>query len=334
MKKITILLVLISMVSFTGLNANVILDETFNYTEADLGNVTGWSITGTAPNGDQLASTKKTISAPALVYAPSDEYVLSGVGKKVAVTYDGKGSSHADDASNYRNSKSFTEINSGSVYLSFLFWSGNQNQTQSDAISFNRGTTSGPRLWAGKANPETAGLMRFGVTTGSTTGSAIKWGANIDVNTTYLIVLKHDFSTSTTALYINPTINGAEPVAYTSDNTTFTGALNNIAFRLNQGNDANFEISGVRVSTTWAEAVAKKTATGLQTMNNESAFRVLGNTISTSQAGTLEIYDMKGSRMLQTAITDTYNCDLSKGLYIVRLTTNTGKTYSEKISIN
>ena len=59
----------------------------------------------------------------------------------------------------------------------------------------------------------------------------------------------------------------------------------------------------------------------------------INNTIFTSQAGTLEIYDMKGVRVAHAAITNTYNCDLSKGLYIVRLTTKTGRMYSEKINI-
>ena len=261
MKKITTLLLSLSLLFAFGVKADVLLDETFNYAESDLDNVTAWTKAfNTAPTGTVLASTKKTISAPALVYAPLNEYVLSGLGKKVKVEYDGVGSSNPADANNYRNIRNLTSsVSTDCVYLSFLFQSGNQSQGQSDVISFNRDNTNGPRVWAGRTNPTATGKMRFGVTTGATGSGDIEWGEGMDVNTVYFLVLKHDFSANTTTLYVDPTVDGTEPATgYTYKTAIFSGALNNIAFRLNQGNDANFEISGVRVSTTWAEAVAKK----------------------------------------------------------------------------
>ena len=287
MKKLSYIL-LGCLISVMGAKAEVIFDETFDYPEADLEDVSAWSVVHEkAPTGSVLESSGKAISTPSLVYAPSDEYVLSGLGKKVAVKYTGVGSSDpTNDATNYRNRREFGAVTSGSIYLSFLFHSGTQSQQQSDVISFNNipntgNEQNGPRLWAGRIGGPGEGpeYMRFGVTTGSTTGGHIEWATEVkDINTVYFLVLKHDLDANVTSLYINPTIGGTEDGEVPATVTTTTNAtsvnrsrVNNAGFRINQGNKADFEASGIRVSTTWAEAVAKKDGgtSSTPTINND-----------------------------------------------------------------
>lgn len=258
-KKFTLLLIcfLTSIIA----NAQVLIDETFNYSVTNLSSETTWTTSGTLTTG-----AGRTIITPALTYAEpgGSAWALSGQGKAVNVD--------VSSSTTYVAVKPFstTPVNSGSVYLSMLFNPGlAQSQSQVVILGLASGTSQGAMVWVGKGAVTTTNF-RFGVTTGNTTSTNIKWGSTefSDISATYLIVLKHEFSTNTSTVYINPTIgSSAEPSTFEAQEATpaYSGfvnrtSLNNMWFRCTGSSVSRFNIGGVRVSTSWTKAVEALTA--------------------------------------------------------------------------
>ena len=239
----------------------VLMEETFNYSVTNLENESSWTTPAfLASTGTSVIGTGRNIVSQALTYTNSGRtYVLSGSGKKI-------NSDYTSGATDYKNYKSFTStpLTSGTVYLSFIFNAGvAQTQSQAEVFGLATGTSSGAKIWIGKGAISTSNY-RFGTTRGSSTSADIKWGTTefSDLTSINLLVLKYDFTTQTSSVYINPTIASvSEPTAETSDNTSSTvrTSLNNLWFRCNGSSPAKYNISGARVSTTWADAVASAT---------------------------------------------------------------------------
>lgn len=256
MKKITLLS---SFIIISGIiNATVYIDETFNYSVTNLADETTW--TTSLVNGTTINGTGRNIVTPPLTYSNAGGYyALSNTGKAIFNDY-------LNTANvTYTSSKPIGTTISSTVYISFLYKAGiAQGQSQSTVFGLASGTSVGPTLWAGKGTVNAANY-RFGITRSSTTGTDIKWGSTeySDPTEVFLIVLKHDFETGFSSLYINPTIDGTEPAtAVATDNSgTARTSLNNLLLRNAGNNKAVFTISGVRVSSTWAEAVASSSYT-------------------------------------------------------------------------
>lgn len=248
MKKNVLVLFVLSFAFFA--NASVFINETFNYSVANLANETSWTTEGTLTTG-----TGRNIVSSALTYTNNGKtYILSGVGKTL--------NSDITSSTDYKSYKLFsdTDVNSGSVYLSFLYKAGvTQGQTNSEVMGLADGTNQGPRLWVGKGVTN-ASNYRFGMTRGITTSASVIWNATeySDVSETMLIVIKYDFSNSTASVFINPALGTAsEPTADIIDNSTstFRTKLNNLWFRSQGSSASKFNVGGLRVSSTWAEAV-------------------------------------------------------------------------------
>lgn len=282
MRKITLLLTIFISAFFVNANPladeTVLMNETFDYSVTNLKDASTWS-ESIKTAGTLAATDGFFIISPTLEYSNNgDEYINSNVGKTINSVYH----SNVDGADDYRLYRDFTEVNSGIIYLSFLYKAGvKQGQSQSEVIGLANGASIGARIWVGKPTDVTNGgvtepgipganantELRFGVTTGSGTGGDIKRASVAhSINDVYLLVLKHDFSTNTTSLYVNPSLGGNEadesPVAQDNNISVNQTSLNRLGFRLNKKSHAKFNISGIRVATTWADAVAKK-ITGL-----------------------------------------------------------------------
>lgn len=233
--------------------ATVYIDETFNYSVANLANEPGW--TTAISGGTSINGTGRNVVETPLSYSNSGGYyVLSNTGKSIYSEY------LNTSGVTYTASKPIGTTVSSTVYVSFLYKAGTvQGQSQSGVFGLASGTGTGPTLWVGKGTVK-ASNYRFGITRSSTAGADIKWGSEefSDVNTTFLIVMKHDFGTGYTSLYINPIIDGTEPTSpIATDNAgTARTSLNNLFFRNTGNNTSRFNIGGVRVSSSWAEAVA------------------------------------------------------------------------------
>jgi len=240
----------LDVVANTGL-----FNETFNYTDGSLSTQGGYTEAGTYVGG-----TGRTIGGTALTYADAGgSYVLSGSGKKMTANI-------GTSATDYYDYKAFkaTPVSSGIVYLSFLLKANaNISSTNQEVMGLANGTSAGPKVLMGKT---TSGYFKIGTVRGSTTSVDYKYATtptSLTVGTTYLVVLKYDFSTSTSSVYINPTLDGTEPASpEISDNTsaTFRTQLNNLWFRAQGTLIQNYDLSSARVSTSWGDAVAKYVA--------------------------------------------------------------------------
>lgn len=248
MKKITLFLILCLLYSYT--QATVIVDEIFDYASASLASEPTWTTSGTLTTG-----TGRNIVTPALSYSNlGGTYILSELGKAI--------NSDLTSTSNYVNIKALpSTLNSGVVYMSYLFKAGVvQSQTAVEIFGFSSGTGAGPRIWVGKT--ANSGYWKFGISRSSTANADVSWNSVEfnDVNEVVLLVMKYDFSTLTASFYINPTLDDVEPETPAASNNNGTGrtSLNNLWFRAQGSSMFRYIISGARVSTTWAEAVAVK----------------------------------------------------------------------------
>jgi hypothetical protein len=246
-KTFTLIVVLCSFILVS--QGQVLLDETFNYSVAKLDLEPTWTSSGTAP----AVGTGRNIATPALTYVTTDgTYVLSDQGKKI-------NSDYTSGAADYICYKAFGSVNSGVVYLSFLYKAGvAQGQSQSEVIGLGDGASSGPKIMVGKG-PTTG--FRFGTTRGLTGSTDIKWGVTeyFDLTAVFLIVIKYDFTKLTSSIFINPTLGSStQPAVNAADSVSGTGktTLSTIRFRYNGNNKANFNLCGARVSSLWADAVA------------------------------------------------------------------------------
>ena len=238
-----------------AMNASIIIDETFAVGDniTNLADATDWTTSGTLTTGDG----RVILSTPLAYSNAGGEYILSGEGKAVQNIY--------TEGTNYIAYKQITKVSSGVVYMSYLYkGDGNQGQSQSEIIGLANGTSnSSVKAWAGKQADQTKDPFRLGVTRVSTSGGDIQWcnDPTIAANAVTLIVLKYDFETLTASLFINPTVGSTEEPtanAIDSDKGTAKTSLAYLMFKHNGKSVANFTVGGVRVSTTWAEAVAKK----------------------------------------------------------------------------
>ncbi|MFZ4546942.1 MAG: fibronectin type III domain-containing protein [Bacteroidales bacterium] len=250
-KNFTLMIALFSLITSTF--GQVLLDETFDYTVPNLASAPGWTTAGTLTTGTGRNILDPTVTS-ALTYSNSGGlYFLSGMGKTL--------NSDISSSNDYKAYKSFTStpVTTGSVYLTFMYKAGvPQGQTRSEVFGMAINTNAGAKVWVGKG---TTGTFKFGTTRGSSTSGDVKWGATLftNVNEVILVVLKYDFATQTSSVYLNPTISSiSEPTAEVIDNTSSTirTSLNNIWFRADGSSIAKYNIGGARVSTTWAAAVA------------------------------------------------------------------------------
>jgi acetyl esterase/lipase len=298
MKKLTLLLIIVNFTLIT--NANILLDEIFNYSITNLTEAPEWTTAGTLTTG-----TGRNIISSALTYTQGGKtYVLSGMGKTL--------NSDISSATDYKSYKSFTStpVNSGVIYMSFLYKAGvAQAQTNSEVMGLADGTSQGPRLWAGKGIVNTSNF-RFGLTRGSTTGASIIWGNTeyTDVSETILIVIKYDFANSTASVFVNPTLGSVdEPDADIIDNTTTTirTKLDNLWFRSQGTSFVKFNVGGIRVATAWSEIVADRNTpqlavpiVGMATNITGESFTANWTSVENATGYTVNVY--KGSTLIGT----------------------------------
>jgi hypothetical protein len=228
----------------------VLLDETFNYTDGAISGQGSWTEAGTHDGAG------RTIGSPALYYndGVSLSYINSGVGKAMTNVI-------TSVSSDYKAYKPFnaTAINSAVLYLSLLLKvNDNVSSTNQEAFGLADGTSAGPKVLIGKT---TSGFYKIGTVRASSASVDYKYAASptsLTVGATNFIVLKYDFATSTSSVYVNPTLGGTEPASpEISDNTsTVRTQLINLWSRSTGSTVQNYNLGGVRVSTTWAAAVA------------------------------------------------------------------------------
>ena len=229
-------------VSQPGALATSLLTEDFSYTTGTAATANGWTA-HSVPGTNSILVTTPGLS--------SSGYAGAGIGNAVTITTSG------EDIS-----KSFSAVTSGSVYAAVMV---NVTSTQTTGDYFfhlmNFGTTTFRGRVFVRKDPTTTNFA-FGIARSTTTPV---YSANSFVpGTTYLLVVKYTFvdgaSNDVVQLFIDPTPGAAEPAATltaTDADATEPTQLSGVGIR--QGTAANaavVQVDGIRVATTWAEAVA------------------------------------------------------------------------------
>jgi hypothetical protein len=223
----------------TTAGAAVLIEENFSFT----GNLTdnGWTAHSSGGTNPIQAS------APGLTYP---RYLSSGIGNAASVWTSGE-----DD------SRSWTALTDGSVYIAFL---ANVTVAQTGDYFLHTGSTSFGRGHFGRVHAKSSGGgVQFGVNYQS---EAASYDANVyALGGTHLLVLKYTIvagtANDTVALFVDPSIGAPEPAATVV--APFAASwepldLGAVALRQGTANlSAAVKVDGIRVATTWAEAVAE-----------------------------------------------------------------------------
>ena len=240
-------------------NATIYLDETFNYADFLIAN-SDWTTTIV---GTPVTATR-TLQLPALTYAPTTlAYINSGVGNTLNNYYKGASGASFSSYKPLTIDVSVTPSKISPVYMSFLYKVQAQGGSQAQIIGMTSSgsSTSGIHVWNKGVSATT---FRLGITRQSTTSADIQWYAtDLDATLTYFVVVKYDGAKA--SLFVNPILDGTEPTAPEAFDdgtinlkTTVLSTVSHLILRGNGSNHVYFYAGGIRVSSSWAEAVASK----------------------------------------------------------------------------
>ncbi len=240
MKKFLFLLIFTISLSFA--NAQVLLQEDFDYGAADGGLValSGGTWVNHSGTAGTLAYKATSLSMT--------NYPNTGVGGSVFET-----GAQGEDAN-----RSFTGQTSGVVYASALMsfaTTGNDNYF----FHFKDNLASSAFYARVFTKDNGSGKILFGLQTSSLTGNVKNYSIDaFDLNKTYLVILKYEFATATSSLYVfDELIGRTEPTSPVVSSTGGAAAANLDAMAIRQSTGTtDVTIDGIRVAKTWAHLLS------------------------------------------------------------------------------
>lgn len=168
------------------------------------------------------------------------DYPGSGVGGSTAFA----GGSGSREDVNYE----FADQTSGTIYASALLRLSSLTTTQDYVFHLRQsGGAFGTRV---HMIDDGAGKVKLGVSN----NGAVQYSSTLyDYNSTYIVVIKYDFATHTSSLFVLSVVTASEPTPDATDASSFTPSdYNQICIR--QGSQAQSgEIDGVRVALSWSD---------------------------------------------------------------------------------
>jgi hypothetical protein len=234
MKKLyTLLLIAASTLSF-----GQVLSDDFNYTDNTLLTDNGWT-------GFSGGTTE------AVDVGASNGLTYAGYSGVTGITGAVEGNAARLDQTGQDVQRTFTSITSGTIYYSFLINVDAANAATGYSIGLTTtGTTFGNRFFVKPStNP---GKINFGI---SNTSTANYSATDFDTNTTYLIIIKYDVTTTGNySMWVKSSGVPATEVAAGAPEVTNSGSgsVTIGGFFLRQYNASqNLTIDGVRIYTTW-----------------------------------------------------------------------------------
>ncbi len=338
MKKTTLILML-CFIAIYG-KAQVLLDETFfDFPTTDnMSTVNGW----TNYSGNTLepnVTDYRILDKQGLSYADLNGIpYLSGQGAALHNVFVGVSASKTPPGAALLTSKPFsnTPINSGVIYVSFLFQpvapGGSQGQTVSLTDSVQRSSMC---LWIRPGS--TGSTCILGLTrAGGGSADIVNGKTEFSYGTVNFIVMKYDFTSHIAYLYVNPGIGSAsEPTEYAMDNATvntaevYRTALQHVMLVNKGSNKANYYVSGIRVCQSWKDAVQPAALPKVATPTNGSASSVeaesfWANWTPTADANGYNILVYNGTSLFsKTTVVD----KAASSVQISGLVSNTTYTY-------
>lgn len=311
MKKILFLLILVVLLS-PYINAQLVLEENFNYPAGDSLGLHGW-VSFSGGNTNYL-----NVVSPGLTYT---NYPSSGIGNAARVLNFGQ-DAYKEFSDTIASNSAFlafmVKIDSaktGDYFLAFL---------PSNSTTFYTG-----RVYA----KDSAGGIAFGVSkSSSSSGPVVYTPAVYQYNTTYLLVLKYKFISGTntddeTSLFVftSPALPTTEPSVPTVGPVlgTVNDAVDLYRVALRQGSSSSSPtlfIDGIRATKSWGNIV---TSLKNISINNPENFKLFQNypnpfnpttiikfSLPVNGFVNLKIYDMLGKE-IQTLVSR----NLSSGTY-------------------
>jgi hypothetical protein len=247
-------------------------------------------------------------------------------------------------------STSFTPQTAGTVYYSFIM---NVN-TMAGVTDTNGGyfatfgsnsNTFGGTLWSKRVDD---GVFNLGIEVRTALGASTTYDTtSLVAGATYFVVVGYTFgaaaSDDTVSLWINPTINAAQPAATITDTHTGTdlAAISNFILRQDSTTETpSMSVDELRIGTTWTQVTSGTLATGqseiagLKMYPNPVSNGTLFIETSANAEKTVNVFDVLGKQVLNTTTTDnTINvAGLHAGVYIVNITEE-GKSATRKLVI-
>ena len=250
-----IMLILCCTVFSMGAFAQALLVEDFDYTVGTTLVSNGWNITGTSLDNPILVGEGLAFNG----------YAGSGIGGAALVN------------NNYQDvNKGFAPVTSGVIYVAFMFKTGSSN-SQGYFLHLSEPDTTG----ACSTSKFSARVFVSGNGTavGIAQNSSFPSGNTLAVTpgTTYLGVIEHDYSTGYSKLYVFNQFPTSQPTSgYVTSATSTTNTAGFVCLR-QYNNNQDITVDGIRVATTWADAVAASST-------NQAAaptFSVPGGLVST-----------------------------------------------------
>jgi hypothetical protein len=313
--KTKLLLVVLAVFTAFSLNAQVKLTENFNYPAGDTLGSYGWtSFSGGPTNPIKMV-------APGLSFT---NYINSGIGNAARMSSTGE---------DYYKQFSGDSLTSGSVYVSFMV-KVDTVKTGDYFIALLPPTST--TLYTSRFYvKDTSGIgCLFGISKGAASGGPIVYTTNIyQLNTTYLIVFKYKFNTTSTtddemSFYVfntsfpstEPTTPTIGPVVGTVSDATSLGRLG-----LRQGSAASsptINIDGIMVATAWSSLVGVQNLSSVAesfslSQNYPNPFNPTTNinfAIPKNGYVSLKVYDAMGRE-----VRNLVNSNMNTGSYNVTL---------------
>ncbi len=254
MKKTCTLILFLSMLVLSA-HADLWLEENFNYADGPLEqSVTQlelhkWIVSRKA---NDALGTSPMVANRNLSYSG---YVASGQGK-VAVLDPAVGSASSSQRISVYYIDTLGARDTMSVYAAFLLKPVSAYNTTGRDFVIWEGSVGSSMVRGRLFMAKSADKVKIGITKNSTTISA--WSEDLEVNTTHLIVMKYEYnpgaSNDVVKVFVNPHLDKTEEAnscLVSSDNAT---DMQLRGFGLRQ-RGTGAEIGGLRIATTWAEAL-------------------------------------------------------------------------------
>ena len=219
-------------------------EENFNCTVGDISGQNSWTTLGT-DNVDNLNVVSGNLSYT--------DYSSGAVFNSVHVI---SGGSKDECVQEFHTAN----IISGVLYLSLLI---KVNSSGTDGnndgyflcLMSESGTTNFCRLSVVDAG---SGNLQFGIQKNTDGGRSLTTSSYSNSGfPTFLLVMKYDFSTETTSLFVNPALSGSEPGSTDAINNTGSAISDLRRIQIRQGGgatDCDVQIDGIRISDAWSQA--------------------------------------------------------------------------------
>ena len=359
MKKLILLIIAVSFVSFT--KAQLLLNETFNYSSTKLANVAGdpntsatnnlvgvWYNTGKAADSN---SASIALDSEPLYYTG---YINSGIGKSAKIDNAGSGGNTRVDVVRFVSMAE--KVTTGTLYYAFLLNVGDFKSWSTTASAEENGWRDIFTLAEGgsdvlgnsfrgrffvQQDAEDASKINYTIVKNTSISSTLLPTNQgfFSAGQTHLIVIKQTFTGDATCkveVIANPAISATEPTSgwingYPTDANTFGGTYGIGIRRRNLANSANAFISGIRIAKTYGEAVGATTGLGL--LYSDNMIKLVGKSILTENSGSICVYNLNGAEVLNARTQGQLETNLSNGIYLVKFVDKLGNTSTAKISI-